>query len=97
MELIDIIKIAIAGVVLFILCLFIRLRYYKKIVEIQDEVCLDLLNEAAENNRMMLAMGLVSEDGFEKQKEKLIDYTNALIRGGYWGNFLHKKSKKGRK
>ena len=89
----NIVLIIVGIVSLIIIGLYIRMRYFKKLVDIQDEVCLDLLSEAAENNRMMLAMGLVSEEGFEKQKQKLMDYTDALIKGGVWGDFLMKKRK----
>ena len=83
--------ILIAIVALFVLGLFAKMRYYRKTVDIQDEICLDLLNEAGENNRMMLAMGLRSEEDFEKQQQKLVDYTDALIKGGMWGEYLLKK------
>ncbi len=80
--------------VLVELILSLRLNYYKKLVDIQDEICLKLLKEAGENNRMMKAMGLLSEEDFEKQITKLIGYTDELIKGGNWASFLHRKGEK---
>ena len=84
--------IGVAGaIILFIVVILIRMRYYKKLVEVQDEICLQLLSEAGENNRMMKAMGLVSPEDFEKQKDRLLEYTDLLIKGGYLGIYLHEK------
>lgn len=78
-------------VIMIVMIIFFRFRYYEKLIEIQDEVCYDLLSDARDRIKMMRMMGILSQEDYNSQIQKLSDNTDKLITGGRWASFLHKK------
>ncbi len=81
-------------VMLIVMLLFlsrVKKQHYEKLIGIQDEICYELLNDARERNEIMYAMQLISEEEFNRNKDKLISHIDKLVEGGKWGCFIHTK------
>lgn len=76
---------------ILVLVLISAKKHYENLIDIQDEVCYELLNDARERLQIMNAMQLLSPEDYQKQTDKLIEYTDKLIRGGRWETYLHQR------
>lgn len=84
--------IALLAIIAVLMLFMIAKRHqYEKIIQIQDDVCYELLVEARDRLSFMHAMKLLSEEDYRKSREKLLEYTDRLMKAGRWSEYICKK------